>query len=229
MKFDKLIFGAVIIVWGIIEFIAFWSMGYFGPIGALIVGIPTIIAGLILALLGSIQSKVDENRSREKTLVIFYVIITVIISMVSLLLINSYYIIIGLSLLLIGILLLTPSKKGKRRTRKVGLILSALGGIIYLILGLIFVFLFSSVPAGAFGIPLSSTGAIALIGTIIGVKEKRIGGIIILLSIPISILIELIFTFNPLFPYLSVYLLMPPISLLVIIGGILCLRSSDIE
>jgi len=120
-------------------------------------------------------------------------------------------------------------KKGSRR--KKGLRLSGIGGILYLLAGIIF-FISGPYMMGHLAAPLLITGAISLMGTIIGAIKIKIGGTVVLISIPISILIS--YTLNPA-PYFGIFvvilmLLNPMIffhSGFVIIGGILCLLSSD--
>ena len=103
--------------------------------------------------------------------------------------------------------------------KKASLILSVIGVFLYLLIGNI---LF--------------TGVISLIGTIIGAKKIKIGGAVILISIPISIVFTLILNFMlEYIPYytfqeISFFVLYPipyPHSVFVIIGGILCLKSFD--
>ena len=80
--------------------------------------------------------------------------------------------------------------------------------------------------------PLLITGAISLMGTIIGAIKIKIGGTVILISIPISIVITYTLNIIPYYSFFLVilFLLNPMIffhSGFVIIGGILCLLSSD--
>jgi len=111
--------------------------------------------------------------------------------------------------------------------KKIGLILSGIGGAIYLLsgFGLNYVLKYFGVRFGS--LPLIITGVISLIGTGVGVKKIKIGGIIILISIPLSFVIGFIVS-----PYITKYYLMflffsLPHIVFVIVGGILCLKSSD--
>ena len=137
---------------------------------------------------------------------------------------------------------LKKKKLGLRR--KAGLILSGIGGIMYLLSGIILLI----TPlwhyfVGAFSIPYLITGAISLMGIIIlkGLEKIKIGGTVILISIPISIVITLIsidytntyFFFDLItrlgYLLITIYPLPFPSSVFVIIGGILCLLSSNKE
>ncbi len=83
-------------------------------------------------------------------------------------------------------------------------------------------------------------GAISQIGTIVAISKVKIGGVLILTSIPISLVIGVILSlFNP-YPYyypsfygvvmifqLILYPIPIPHSVHVIVGGILCLTGSD--
>ncbi len=118
-------------------------------------------------------------------------------------------------------------KKDNKDIKGVGLILSGIGGILFLIE-------IMYIPAYMADIILliTITGIISLIGTGIGVKKIKIGGIIILISIPFSIItVALLNQWG--IPQISgniASLLLPtpfPNSVVVIFGGILCLISSD--
>jgi len=86
-----------------------------------------------------------------------------------------------------------------------------------------------------FSLSLLFTGAISLIGIIIGVKEIKIGGAVILISIPISIVYISILNFfleYSLYNFYDIvlFVIYPipyPHSVFVIIGGIQCLMSFD--
>ena len=123
-------------------------------------------------------------------------------------------------------------KKEKMNFRKeAGLILIDIGNAIYLLTGINFYFF--SWGAGILPLPLIFIGAVSLMGTIIGVDEIKKGGTVILISIPLSIVY--MFFMNIIIPYYRVYdmilwAFIPfpyPHSLFLIIGGILCLMSSD--
>ncbi len=118
-------------------------------------------------------------------------------------------------------------KKDNKDIKGVGLILSCIGGILFLIEILY-------IPANMPDIILllMIAGIISLIGTGIGVKKIKIGGIIILISIPFSIItVALLNQWG--IPQIAgniANLLLPspfPNSVVVIFGGILCLISSD--
>jgi len=97
----------------------------------------------------------------------------------------------------------------------VGLIVSYLGGVLYLFLGLMTTYQIY------FSIPSLVTAAFVIIGTVIGVKRIKIGGIIILPSIPLFIIlpsIPLSIPLNPLY-------LIP--GIIVISGGVINILSND--
>ena len=115
-----------------------------------------------------------------------------------------------------------------RTRKKAGLILSGIGGIIYLFSSFNYILIYLGIGV----LPFILAGVISLIGTGIGVKNIKKGGIIILISIPISIVLGIIF--NPygfyIIGYLGVLLFFSqPQFVFVIIGGIVCLKSSDSE
>jgi len=117
-----------------------------------------------------------------------------------------------------------------RLRKKAGLILSGIGGTIYLLASLMLSYLLVYLGIGF--LPFILTGVISLTGTGIGVKNIKRGGIIILISIPLSLVIGIIF--NPygfyIIGYLGVILFYSqPHFVFVIVGGILCLKSSDSE
>jgi len=119
-------------------------------------------------------------------------------------------------------------KKKWGSRRKAGLILSGIGGILYLLLSSI-TFLMSSWFGDFFISPLIA-GAISLIGTIIAIKKAKIGGTVILLSIPISMVSALFLQHIYLNLILNLLIPIPfPHSVFVIIGGFLCLVSPDKE
>ena len=112
----------------------------------------------------------------------------------------------------------------RKKLKIVALILSGIGGAIYLFYGLILPYYYPVKPS------VIITGVISLIGTGIGVKKIKIGGIIILISIPLSLVLGTIIYFNPYTIFLILFTLLvpwPPHSVCVIIGGILCVISSD--
>ena len=133
----------------------------------------------------------------------------------------------------------SKQKKGKS-LRMVGIIMSGIGGLLYLIFGFIYLF-FSMSYFVWLAIPLLIAGAISQTGTIIAIYKVKIGGVIILTSIPISIGIGIILSlFIGPFPYyypsfygvlMTIQLILYPIpfphSVQVIAGGIICLVASD--
>jgi len=134
------------------------------------------------------------------------------------------------------------SKKRKGRTlRSMGLIISGVGGLLYFIMGFISLFAYMSYMWWL-AIPVLITGAISQTGTIVAISKVKIGGAIILTSIPVSLVIGVILSLfipNP-YPYyypsfygvvmvfqLILYPIPIPHSVHVIVGGILCLTGSD--
>ncbi len=118
-------------------------------------------------------------------------------------------------------------KKDNKDIKDVGLILSGIGGILFLI-----EILFIPPYMPDIILLLMIAGIISLIGTGIGVKKIKIGGIIILISIPFSIItVALLNQWGiPQIATTISSLLLPspfPTSVVVIFGGILCLISSD--
>ena len=121
-------------------------------------------------------------------------------------------------------------------SRKIaGLILSSIGALIYILYGIIFVGFIS--PTEFMFLALTIEGYISLMGTLIGVIKIKMGGVVILISIPLTIFFALvlnnIFVYSPYFLYFpsqdTVFFILSPSlhSAFVIIGGILCLTSSD--
>jgi len=121
-------------------------------------------------------------------------------------------------------------KEIKNKLKLVALILSGIGGILYLIT--VFIVLDSSMWAYPnVSMPFLIAGVISLMGTITGVKNIKIGSVVILLSLPVTFLIGLMFSpYWHFYFYFITYVFVPiplPHSVFVIIGGILCLKSSD--
>ena len=117
----------------------------------------------------------------------------------------------------------------RKKLNVTGLILTSIGGIFYLLT----VFIVSQTETGA-NYPSSSwpfliAGVISLMGTIIGAKNIKFGSVIILLSLPVTFLIGLIFSpYWHLYLYFITFVFVPiplPHSVFVINGGILCLMS----
>jgi len=114
-----------------------------------------------------------------------------------------------------------------RTRKKAGLILSGIGGTIYLLSSLMLSYVLIYMGIGF--LPFILTGVISLIGTGIGVKNIKKGGIIILISIPLSFLIVSIVSPYGFFIIIYVLIFSQPHFIFVIIGGILCFTSSDSE
>ena len=121
-------------------------------------------------------------------------------------------------------------------SRKIaGLILSSIGALIYILYGIIFVGFISRTEF--MFLALTIVGYISLMGTLIGVIKIKMGGVVILSSIPLAIFFALvlnnIFVYSPYFLYFPsqdtvFFILSPSIhTVFVILGGILCLTSSD--
>ena len=111
--------------------------------------------------------------------------------------------------------------------KKIGLILSGIGGAIYLLSGFGFYYVLRYFGIRFGSLPFIITGVISLIGTGIGVKEIKIGGIIILISIPLSFVIGFIVSPYITTQYLIILFFSLPHIVFVIVGGILCLKHSD--
>jgi len=132
-------------------------------------------------------------------------------------------------------------KEKKGRSRKTpGLIISGVGGLIYIFYGLFFFFFMGSywyVPMLMMTTaPMIVAGVIAEIGTIVGIKNIKAGGGVILTAITAASVFGIIMASISRYPsyyvliYLFQYLLFPipiPHSIHVISGGILCLTASD--
>ena len=131
-------------------------------------------------------------------------------------------------------------KTKKRKSRRiVGLITSGVGGALYLILG--FMYLIMNVGYYSwYYIPLLIAGAISQTGTIVAMYKVKIGGALLLASLPVSIVFGIILTMIQPYYYYTLYavitvfqfILLPfpiPHSAHVIAGGILCLLASDRE
>ena len=121
------------------------------------------------------------------------------------------------------------------RKKKAGLTLSAIGVFLNFLGGSIFLLFLSPTPIIQ-SVSLLFTGAISLLGIIIGLKEIKAGGVVILISIPISIVYMLILNFflEGIYSFTSfeifaivLYPIPIPHSVFVIIGGILCLMGFD--
>ncbi|MFX0024172.1 MAG: hypothetical protein ACFE9S_17730 [Candidatus Hermodarchaeota archaeon] len=117
--------------------------------------------------------------------------------------------------------------------KRAGLSLSGIGGVLYLIGGIILA------TEGYFyfgiGLPLSYlvTGITSIIGTILGFNQVKLGGLLILIAIPAAILITFITSFFSIF-YTFINLIIPlwpipyfPYVVFLIVGGTLCRISSD--
>ena len=110
------------------------------------------------------------------------------------------------------------------RRKKAGLVLSGIGGTIYLLGSFNYILVY----LGLGYLPFIIAGVISLTGTGIGVKYIKKGGVIILISIPLSFVIGFLFSRYFHIAYFGIFLLLSqPQFVFVIIGGILCLKSSD--
>ena len=118
--------------------------------------------------------------------------------------------------------------------KRAGLSLAGIGGLLYLIGGII---VLTTATYYYFGIsfPISYlvTGITSITGTILGIKQVKLGGTVILIAIPVAILITLISSFYSAY-YTIIYLILPvypipyfPYVSFIIIGGALCRISSD--
>jgi hypothetical protein len=119
--------------------------------------------------------------------------------------------------------------------KRAGLSLAGIGGLLYLIGGFIFLTTATYYNFGiSFPISYLVTGVISITGTIIGIKQVKLGGTVILNAIPVAILITLISSFYIDAYYTIIYLILPiypipyfPYISFIIIGGVLCRMSSD--
>ncbi|MFX0148186.1 MAG: hypothetical protein ACFE8E_10630 [Candidatus Hodarchaeota archaeon] len=109
-------------------------------------------------------------------------------------------------------------KKGKSR-KNAGVIISLVGATLYLVFGFLFLRNISMLIAGG----------ISLTGGIVAMYKVKIGGVIVLIAIPIAIIFGIVFTINQPYGWMSILGLYPPIphSVHVIPGGIICLTASD--
>ena len=118
-------------------------------------------------------------------------------------------------------------KKDNKEIKSTGLILSGIGGILFLIETMLILTYRADII-----LLLIIAGITSLIGTGIGVKKIKIGGVVILISIPFSIItVALLNQWG--IPQIAgniASLLLPtpfPNSVVAIFGGILCLISSN--
>ena len=120
--------------------------------------------------------------------------------------------------------------------KTVGLILSGIGAIFYLIGG--FSCISMSVYFGSLIIPYFIIGVIVIIGMIIGLKIINLGGAIVLIAIPIAFFVVLISTRLDQYYFdvgmTIIFLFVQgspipyfPVSAFIIIGGILCVLSTE--
>ncbi|NVM16967.1 MAG: hypothetical protein HWN80_04575 [Candidatus Lokiarchaeota archaeon] len=122
------------------------------------------------------------------------------------------------------------TQETRKKLKVAGIILSGIGGILYLIT--VFIVLntgFRDYPSTS--MPFLFVGVTSLVGTIIGVKNIKLGSMIILLSLPATFLIGLIYgPYLDFYLYLSPYVFVPfplPHSIFLITGGIMCFLSTD--
>ena len=113
----------------------------------------------------------------------------------------------------------------KKRT---GLIIGSIGGGLYLIEGIILLYVGTYIYTIT---PNLIAGAIALIGTVIATKLMKIGGIIVLTTIPVIIITGIImaptyaYYYHYVFPVVGYPIPFAP-PILVIIAGIVFLKNS---
>jgi hypothetical protein len=133
--------------------------------------------------------------------------------------------------------------KGAETRRTVGILVSALGGMLYLIVGLSQIRGTLNYPFPSYswiiGVTNLLAGVISIVGVLVGTRNVKTGGILQLVSIPTALVIGFVLlTFGD-YMY-SIYNLIPfsmgilyplpfPHSFHVISGGILCLTGSDIR
>ncbi len=130
--------------------------------------------------------------------------------------------------------------KGAESRRTVGLIAGGVGGILYLMIGLSQIKESLGNPYLSYnGITALIAGIISMVGTLVGIRNIKAGGILNLASIPTSLVIGFIlliisgywYSLLSTFPFIfaMLYPLPFPHSFHVISGGILCLTGSDIR
>jgi hypothetical protein len=142
-------------------------------------------------------------------------------------------------------IIMEKKNKGGASRKTAGLLISGVGGILYLILGLsqIKIFITSGYYSSSIGIPALIAGIISMTGTLIGTRKTKTGGTIALTSIPISLVIGFILIIPLLSDYYGYYysivpiiysVIMPmlfplpiPHAIHVVTGGILCMTGSD--
>jgi len=118
----------------------------------------------------------------------------------------------------------------RKRLKFAGIVVSGIGAILYLITVVMVLNTgFRDYPSTS--MPFLFMGVTSLVGTIIGVKNTKLGSMIILLSLPATFIIGLIYgPYWDFYLYLSFYVIVPfplPHSIFVINGGILCFLSTD--
>lgn len=122
-------------------------------------------------------------------------------------------------------------KETRDKLKFIGLILSSIGGILYLITFFMVIDSYMWILYPYVSMPFLVAGVLLLMGTIIGVKNLKAGSVIILISLPVTFLIGLIFSpYWNYYLYFITYIFVPfplPHSVFVIIGGILCLKRLD--
>lgn len=133
--------------------------------------------------------------------------------------------------------------KGAETRRTVGLLASGVGGMLYLIIGLSQIrgsLNYSLLSySGIIGISNLLAGLISIVGTLVGTRNVKTGGVLQLVSIPTALVLGFVllttgdymysvYNFIP-FIMMMVYPFPLPHSFHVISGGILCLTGSDIR
>jgi hypothetical protein len=118
----------------------------------------------------------------------------------------------------------------RKKLKVAGIIISGIGAILYLVT----VFMVLNTEYRVYpstSMPFLFMGVTSLVGTIIGVKNTKLGSMIILFSLPATFIIGLIYgPYLDFYLYISIYVIVPfplPHSIFVINGGILCFLSTD--
>lgn len=122
------------------------------------------------------------------------------------------------------------TQETRKKFKIAGIVISGIGAILYLVTDFMVLNTgFRIYPSTS--LPFLIVGVLSLAGTIIGVKNTKLGSMIILLSLPATFIIGLIYgPYLDFYLYLSIYVIVPfplPHSIFVINGGILCFLSTD--
>jgi len=133
--------------------------------------------------------------------------------------------------------------KGAETRKTVGLLAGGIGGMTYLMFGLtqIKISLGHTFPSYSWtvGITTLLIGIISMVGTLVGARNVKTGGVLNLVSIPTALVIGVvlyvmggyIYSYYNFIPFIMVIVFPLPLlhSFHVISGGILCLTGSDIR